>query len=152
MNRKHGLDAVERTNAALALGLLVVAALSSSPRFTGSLAAGVLISAVNYRALRRAVDRLFAGELPSGRAWTAGYGLRFFFVGAAMLAALYTGADPIGLVIGLSTVVPAVVIAAWRFPPASFPSPEAPPPDDPSWDRWDPWRAREREEPEEDDA
>jgi hypothetical protein len=64
-------------------------------------------------------------------------------------AALYFGAHPVGLLIGLSLIVPAAIIEAWRARPAV--NPEAPQlaPDDPDWERWNPWLAREREESEE---
>jgi hypothetical protein len=48
-------------------------------------------------------------------------------------------------------MVPAVVLAAWRARPAPGPAGDAPPPDDPSWDAWNPWLARERELPGEDE-
>lgn len=146
------LDRVERLNLLLG-GAAVVGALAlASGRFVVSLAVGVGIQAANYRTLRRMGERLFAGELRGGRAWTAGFGLRFALVGAAMLAALLAGADPIALVIGLSAIVPAVLFGAWRAGPprGNFPAP--PSPEDPSWDEWDPWRAREREAAEEEDA
>jgi hypothetical protein len=139
-------------NAILASGAIAVCGVLAPSRFTLSLAVGVAIQAVNYRVLRRATNRLFAGELTGGRAWTAAYALRFVGVGVAMVAALAADADPVGLVIGLSTVVPAAVIAAWRHPPPAAPSALALPPDDPSWDRWDAWWAREREVAEEDEG
>ena len=72
-------------------------------------------------------------------------GLRFAFLALAMTVAVVAGVHPVGLVIGLSTIVPAVVIAAFGQKPvpgvAALP---APPPDDPSWDDWNAWTARER--------
>jgi hypothetical protein len=69
-----------------------------------------------------------------------------------MTVAIGAGAHPVGLVIGLSTIVPAVVIAAIRHEPmASVPAVPGPPPDDPSWDEWNPWTASERRPAEEDD-
>ena len=73
--------------------------------------------------------------------------LRLVLLAAAMYFALELGANPIGLVLGLSLIVPATIWVAWRTVPPPLP-PEAfdvPPPDDPSWDEWNPWLARERE-------
>ena len=143
-------ERIERTNLIVAT-LAVVASLAvGSPNFTASVAVGCLIIAVNYRVLRRATDRFFTGELGGGGAWSAGFTVRFLFLGASMWAALWAGADPIGLVLGLSTTVPAAVWVAWRNPPVAVGAPPAPPPDDPSWDEWNPWLARERDiDPEE---
>jgi hypothetical protein len=64
---------------------------------------------------------------------------------AAIALALRAGAHPVGLVLGLSTMVPAVIGGAWRTrPPIGNPEP-GPAPDDPSWDAWNPWLARERD-------
>jgi hypothetical protein len=51
----------------------------------------------------------------------------------------------VGLVIGLSLIVPSTIIAAWMARPELAPPTPAPPPDDPRWDEWNPWLARERE-------
>ena len=40
--------------------------------------------------------------------------------------------------------MPAVIIEAWRARPAVDPSAPALAPDDPAWERWNPWLARER--------
>jgi hypothetical protein len=73
------------------------------------------------------------------------FGLRFALLAAAVGLALYLGAHPVGLLIGLSLIVPSVVIAAWMARPEPAPATPAPSPDDPSWDEWNPWLARERE-------
>ncbi|MCG8436375.1 MAG: hypothetical protein MJA83_20350, partial [Gammaproteobacteria bacterium] len=59
--------------------------------------------------------------------------------------ALRYGADPVGLLLGLSLIVPAVVLAAWRARPDADPNAPALSPDDPAWDAWNPWTAREHE-------
>ena len=41
--------------------------------------------------------------------------------------------------------MPAAVIEAWRARPAVDENAPALDPDDPSWDRWNPWLARERD-------
>jgi len=63
--------------------------------------------------------------------------------------ALYLGADPVGLLIGLSLIMPAAVIEAWRARPPVDASAPALADDDPTWERWNPWLAREREADEE---
>jgi hypothetical protein len=139
------LDRTEQLNWTIAGGALATSAALAPPAFTASLALGVALEAVNYRALRRATELYFSGRLEGARAWSAGFGLRFAFLALAMTVAIATGVHPVGLVIGLSTIVPAVVIAALGQKPvpgvAALP---APPPDDPSWDEWNAWTARER--------
>jgi hypothetical protein len=146
------MDGTERLNWTIAGGALATSAALAPAPFTASLALGVALEAVNYRALRRSTELFFTGQLQGGRAWSAGFGLRFAFLALAMTVAIGAGAHPVGLVIGLSTIVPAVVIAAIRHEPmASVPAVPGPPPDDPSWDEWNPWTASERRPAEEDD-
>jgi hypothetical protein len=121
-----------------------------SPRFAASLALGALLETLNFRFLWRASQRILLAGSPAGAVLGA-FGLRFALLALALWAALRAGADEVGLVIGLSLMVPAVVLAAWRARPAPGPAGEAPPPDDPSWDAWNPWLARERELPGEDE-
>ena len=68
-----------------------------------------------------------------------------------IIAAVYFGANIIGLVIGLSLIVPATIIEAWRSRPPIDPNAPRLAADDPSWDRWNPWLARENEEIDESD-
>ena len=79
--------------------------------------------------------------------------MRFLFLGLAMYVALSAGANPFGLVLGLSMIVPSVIWVAWRQVPVVPLSAtgDVPPPDDPSWDEWNPWLARERDPTEESD-
>jgi hypothetical protein len=121
-----------------------------SPRFAASLALGALLETLNFRFLWRASRRILLAGAPAGAALGA-FGLRFVLLAVALWAALHAGADEVGLVIGLSLMVPAVVVAAWRARPAAGPAVDAPSPDDPSWDAWNPWLARERELPGEDE-
>jgi hypothetical protein len=115
-----------------------------SPRFAGSLALGALLEAVNFRALFRHWRGALLGGERAGLALFGSFGLRFLVLGGLIWGSLAFGAHPVGLLLGLSLVVPAVLIAAWRARPASVPGAPALPPDDPSWDAWDPWLARER--------
>lgn len=140
------IGSIERLNLGLSVGAVAVSLAVAPPPFTAGVAAGAVFEAANFRVLGRATQRLFGGEVRGGRAWMAGYALRFVLLAAAMGLALHAGAHPVGLVLGLSTIVPAVVLFAWRNPPAPVPAEvaAAPPPDDPSWDDWNPWLARER--------
>lgn len=149
------LDPMERLNFGISAGAVAASWALASPAFAVSLALGAAIEAVNFRALREASARLFAGDLAMGKAWAMGFGLRFAFLAVAISLALGGGAHPVGLVIGLSTTIPAVVLGAWlRRPPIlrDLESVPAPPPDDPSWDAWNPWLAREREPGEDGDG
>jgi hypothetical protein len=140
-------DPFERANLTLSAGAIAAAFAIAPAGFTASLAAGAALEVANFRALRRAKQRLFAGEIRGGGAWAALFGLRFALLGFAMYVALQAGADPIALVLGLSLIVPATIWVAWRMPPAVVPASAlaaALPPDDPSWDDWNPWLARER--------
>lgn len=136
---------MERMNLGISAGAVAAAFALASPVFAASLAFGAAIEAVNFRALRAGASRLFAGELAMGKAWAAGFGLRFGFLAIAISLALSAGAHPVGLVIGLSTTIPAVVLGAIYMRPAVLETGPAPPPDDPSWDSWNPWLARERD-------
>jgi hypothetical protein len=116
-----------------------------SPRFAGSLALGAALETLNFRALFGYWRRALLGGERAGWTRFASFGLRLLVLAAAIWAALALGAHPVGLVVGLSLMVPAVVLAAWRARPAPDPEAEALAPDDPGWDAWDPWRVRERE-------
>ena len=151
MTGSRGLDSIERLNLIFAAVVIGGSAVLGSGVVTAGVAAGTAIVQVNYRALRRYAERLFGHEVVGGRLWTAGYALRFLFVGAALAAAIWAGAHPVGLVIGLSTIVPAAVLGAWRARPVAGPASEVPPPDDASWDRWNAWLARERDDDEGDE-
>ena len=70
----------------------------------------------------------------------------FLLLATAIGAAIYFGVNAAGLLIGLSLIVPAVLIEAWRSRPTVVPDAPALDSDDPSWDHWNPWLARERDE------
>jgi hypothetical protein len=114
-----------------------------SPHFAGSLALGAALETLNFRALFGYWQRALLGVERASAVGLASFGLRFLALAGALWAALAYGAHPVGLLVGLSLVVPAVVLAAWRARPAPDPDAPALAPDDPSWDEWDPWRARE---------
>lgn len=136
---------MERMNLALSAGAVATSALVATPLFTASLALGALVEVVNFRALRHATDLLFGGTLQGARPWSFLFAFRFALLGAVLFVAIDAGAHPIGLLLGLSAIVPASLVVAWRTkPPLVESSVSVPPPDDPSWDRWNAWLARER--------
>lgn len=115
-----------------------------SPRFAASLLLGAAIETLNFRSFWRSSEQLL-GLSNASRIALGAFGLRFVLLAAALYFALQVGAHPVGLVVGLSMIVPAVVLAAWKArPDAGLASLPVPPPDDPSWDEWNPWTARER--------
>lgn len=144
-------SSVLRWNLAFSAGAAAAGWAAVSPRFGASLALGALLEAVNFRSLFRASEQALLSRAPAGAAVGA-FGLRFVLLGAALWVALGAGAHPVGLVVGLSLIVPAVLFAAWRARPAPGPVLPVPPPDDPSWDDWNPWLARERTPSEEDEG
>lgn len=132
-------------NLALSAGACAVSWAVISPLFAGSLALGALFGSVNFRALWRSSERVLLSGTAGGGPVVAAFGFRFVLIAIALWVALRSGAHPVGLVMGLSMMVPAVVAAAWRGRPLPHSAGPAPPPDDPSWDEWNPWLARERE-------
>lgn len=148
MSETLRVERVERWNLALCAAAVAASLSLWAPVFAVSIAAGALLELVNFRGMVRAGRRLFAG---SAGGWGAGWSLRFLFLAVGIGVALYAGAHPVGLVIGLSMIIPAAVIEAWRSRPPVVPDAPALPPDDPTWDRWDPWLARERDDDEEGD-
>jgi hypothetical protein len=136
---------MERLNFGISAGAVAAGFALASPAFATSLALGAAIEALNFRALRAGANQLFAGNLVAGKAWAMGFGVRFAFLAVAISLAIGAGAHPVALVIGLSTTIPAVVIGAWLQRPAIDPNAPALPADDPSWDVWNPWLARERD-------
>ena len=136
---------MERLNFGISAGAVAAGFALASPAFATSLALGAAIEALNFRALRAGANQLFAGNLVAGKAWAMGFGVRFAFLAVAISLAIGAGAHPVALVIGLSTTIPAVVIGAWLQRPAIDPNAPALAADDPSWDVWNPWLARERD-------
>ena len=139
------LDPIERTNLKLSAGAAALSLAVAPPGFALSLLAGAALESVNFRSLRRSALALFGGEIPAGAGWRALAGLRLLILTAGIAAAIAVGAHPVGLVVGLSLIVPATVIEAWRHRPPVLPGAPRLDPDDPAWDRWDAWRARERD-------
>jgi amino acid transporter len=133
------IDPIERTNLALCASAAIAAWWLMTPVFALSLGFGALLEAVNFRGLRRSAEFL-SGLLA----------LRFGLLVIGIGAALAFGADPLGLLLGLSLIMPAAIFEAWRARPPQGPTAPALAPDDPSWDRWNPWLAREGDPDDED--
>ncbi len=146
------IDPIERMNLTLSASAVAASFVLASPVFALSLALGAALEAFNFRGLRNQARFLFWGQIRSGGVWTGVYALRFSLLVVGIGAGLHFGADPIGLLIGLSLVMPAAVIEAWRSRPSVDPNAPALAEDDPAWDRWNPWLARERAETEDTDA
>jgi hypothetical protein len=138
-------------NLMLSAGAVAASLMLATPAFALALAVGALLEAVNFRGLRRQAQFLFWGQIRSGGAWTGVFGLRFGLLVIGIGAALAFGADPAGLLVGLSLIMPAALIEAWRTRPPLDPGAPTLPPEDPAWDAWNPWLARERELSEEED-
>lgn len=143
----------------LAFSVLAVAAsyLLVSPPFALALALGTALGVVNFRSLYSSSYRIFGlgfeGVNGAGPAVGA-FGLRFVLLAIVLFFALRVELHPVGLVIGLSLTMPAVVVAAWRARPAVDPDAPSLSDDDPIWDAWNPWLAHENlpaEEEEEDE-
>ena len=145
MSEKFDIERVQGLNLGLSAGAVAVSWMLLSPLFAASLAAGAALEAANFRSLRRSCPLIFQAGVSGSGAAASSFGLRFVLLAAAVGLAVYLGAHPVGLVIGLSLIVPSVVIAAWMARPEPAPATPAPPPDDPSWDEWNPWLARERD-------
>ena len=139
------IQPVERLTLTLSAGATAAGWWLVSPLFAMSLGFGALIEAVNFRGLHRQSELLFWGQIRSGGAWTGLYGLRFGLLVIGIGGALALGAHPLGLLLGLSLVMPATLWVAWRNRPPVDPHAPALAPDDPAWDEWNPWLARERE-------
>jgi hypothetical protein len=139
------IDPIERTNLALSAGAVAACLWLATPAFALSLGFGALLESVNFRGLRRSAQLLFWGQVEGGRGWSALFALRFGLLVIGIGGALALGAHPVGLLIGLSLVIPAALFEAWRARPPVDPSAPALAPDDPAWERWNAWLARERE-------
>lgn len=139
------LDPIERTSFALSAGAIATAAALATPHFAVSLATGAVLSAINFRALRASALAAFFGELDGRMLWNGLFAIRFAFLAIAIGIATRADVDPAGLCVGLSLVVPAAFIEAWRTRPPLDPNAPALDPDDEAWDRWNPWLAREVE-------
>ena len=139
------LDPIERTNLALSAGAAALSLAFATPGFAVSLLAGAALESVNFRGLRRSALLFLGGEIPGAGGFRAVSGLRFLLLAVGIAVGLGVGAHPVGFVIGLSLIMPAALIEAWRHGTPFLPDAPALPADDPEWERWDAWLARERD-------
>jgi len=142
------LDSTQRMNMKLSAGAVAASLVWATPVFAFSLLVGAVLEGFNFHGLRRSAQFMFWGEIAGSRGWIGVFSLRFSLLAIGICTALYFGADPVGLLIGLSLMIPAAVIEAWRSRPAIDPNAPTLAADDPSWDDWNPWLVRERERPE----
>ncbi len=133
---------IERLNLTFGLGAAAGAAAVAGPTFALSVALGTALELVNFRALYQASLILFSGQLTTAGKWLVVFGLRLVLLAIAMGVALRSGAHPVGLLLGLSSVVPAVLVQAWRSRPPVLDHPPlaALSPEDSSWDDYSVWR------------
>jgi hypothetical protein len=131
----------EKLNMGIGAGAIAASFAIASPHFAGSLAIGAALEAVNFRFLHRTAEALFTGVVNGGGPWVVVLVLRLGLVFGGIIAAMLSGADPVGLVIGLSLAMPATVIAAVVGRPEHVPVEPAPAldPADPSWDAYSVW-------------
>lgn len=140
------IDPFERMNLVMTAGAVATSYAVASPSFTAGLALGAAMEAANFHALRRSAQFLFWGVLPNQRAWSAVFAMRFGLLAVGIAAALYFGMNAAGLLVGLSLIMPAAIIEAWRTRPLALEDAQALDPDDPAWNHWNPWLARESEQ------
>ena len=136
---------IERWNLAISAGAVVTSLVVATPGFALSLALGAALEAVNFRSLQRSARFLLFEAIAGARGWIVVFALRFSLLAVCIGAALYFGAHAIALLLGLSLIIPAVLLEAWRTRPPVLADAPALDADDPSWERWNPWLAREED-------
>jgi hypothetical protein len=136
------IDPIERINLTLSAGAVATALAVASPSFAASVAVGALLEAWNFRGLRRSAEILLFGQIRAS-GWLGVYSMRMGLLALGIGTAIYLGAHPVGVLVGLSLIVPACLIEAWRARAPVDPSAPSLTEDDPSWERWNPWLARE---------
>src|SRR5262245_510553 len=124
---------------ASALGFALV-----SPRFAAGLAVGAVLEIANFRSMWRSCERIFLYSENGAGPAVATFGLRFILLGGVIFLALRGGIDAAGLLVGLSLVVPASLLAAWRARPPVLADAPALAPETQGRCRWNPVRARWR--------
>ena len=144
------VDPVQRINLTLTAGGVAASLLLASPGFALSVGIGGIVEAINFRSLQRTARAMFAGQVAARRFGSPGFLGRFALLSFVVFVALYVGVHPVGLLIGLSLIMPAVVVDAWRNRPPVDPDAPALASDHEDWDLWNPWVASERNPEEED--
>lgn len=149
-------DAIRETrvlawHAAITAAAALVAFAIAPPKFALSLLLGAALQTLNFRGL----FGLARGALVQESRAASGFALRLPLFAGLVFLAIQVGVDAGGLLVGITTLVPAVVISAWQARPRDSVDPRALPalaPDDPSWDQYSLWLARERETEREGDS
>jgi hypothetical protein len=116
----------------------------ATPKFALSLLLGAALQTLNFRALFGLARNAFTQQARAA----SGFALRLPLFGALAFVAIKAGVDAAGLLAGITLLVLAAVIAAWQSRPRDTADLSALPalaPDDPGWDQYSPWLARERE-------
>jgi hypothetical protein len=139
------IDPIERWNLAISASAVTASLVLATPGFALSLALGAALETVNFRGLHRSARFLLFEAVGGARGWLVVFALRFSLLAVCIGAALYLGAHAIALLLGLSLIIPAVLIQAWRTRPPILADAPALDADDPSWEHWNPWLAREEE-------
>jgi len=131
----------EKLNLGISAGAVTASFALASPLFAASLAAGATLGSVNFRFLHKTAEGVFLGFVQRG-SWVAVLVFRLALVFGGVCAAMMLGADAIGLVIGLSLVMPATLAAAVWLKPEHVPTAPGPAiaPDDSIWDDYSVWR------------
>lgn len=109
---KFELAKVEQWNLGLSAGAVAASLALVTPHFATSLAAGAFLEALNLGAIHRTAKSLFEGQVMTG-GWVGGLAMRFILLSAGIFYVMYIGANPVGLLIGLSIAMPATLIDAW---------------------------------------
>ncbi|HWP35104.1 MAG TPA: ATP synthase subunit I [Thermodesulfobacteriota bacterium] len=129
-SREASLRSLERTVVAVGAALIAGSLLWRSPATTAGVAIGAAAMWLNFRWLRRIVSSLLAqaagreagAEAGAGGLAAARLATELVVKFAALVALVYlvvrrTGVDPVGLLVGLSTVPVAVVVELLRGGP-----------------------------------
>ncbi len=137
---------IEQINVALSAGAVATAAVVASPLFALSVAVGAFLESISFRGLSVVSKAFFTGSVRGSVGWLLLLAMRLGLVGVLLYFAVRLGADPVGLLIGLSVILPASVIGAFQmrptFDPEAAPLSEEEPVD---WG-WDAGLYRDRDE------
>jgi hypothetical protein len=111
---------IEKTHLCIAGVTLAMASMWVSSELLMAIALGAVLAAFNLHLLLGSSEKLFAGELQGARGWSAIFIFRFTLFACAIGIAIFSGIDPLGLIVGFSTLIPSVVIATWKARPPVF--------------------------------
>jgi hypothetical protein len=131
-------------HAAISAAAALPAFALATPKFAFSLLLGAALQTLNFRGLFGLAQSALAQQARAA----SGFALRLPLFGALVFVAIRSGVDAAGLLASITTLVPAVLVAAWQSRPRDAADAAALPalaPDDPSWDQYSLWLARERE-------